>query len=340
MVHTLYVAWQNKAISRESDFRGVLILGLLVVWFYFIGQFLSLPPFATVVAGLPPLLHSALAKATYMPDFGMIILGFAAFHFRRELCVEWDGRIARRVYLLAVVPLLGYTLVGVLLLEAVHLASPAHAMVLPWRDRLMGVQFRMLAAAIIFAALWPLFLFWTWTAVLEVGLAGAFLGLVYYGATLNLGLHRHLGLSPVSALIDFILGVSLCTSLYRGVQYLAPVRGAIIIFGWLSLLGGAILAGVGLFFLGFLMIVSGSAIGERSWFIPGEKALLIWSRTAFAILVVQPAILTAWFIWGSQITGAGWAAFVAVAVITQLVAVAVSLAVEPPSRRLATALTA
>jgi hypothetical protein len=340
MVHRLDLAWQHKAIARESDFRGVLILGLLAAWFYFIGQFLSLPPFATAVAGLPPLLRSALAKASYMPDFGMIIIGFAAFHFRRELCVEWDWRIARRVYLLAVLPLLGYTILGVLLLEAVHLASPAHAMVLPWRDRLIAVPFRMLVTAIIFAVLWPLFLFWTWTAVLEVGVAGTFLGLVYYGATFSLGLHRHLWLSSVSALVAFILGVSLCTTLYRGVQYLAPVRGAVIIFGWLWLLGGAILSGAGMFFFGFIMVVSGSAIAERSWFMPGEKALLIWSRTAFAILVVQPAILTAWLVWGSRITGAGWAAFVAVAVITQLVAVAVLAAVEPPSRRLATMLTA
>ncbi len=340
MVLKQVTAWQHKAIAPDSDFRGVLILGLLVVWFYVIGQFLSLPPFATTVAKLPPLLSSALSKAAYMPDFGMIILGLAAFHFRRELRAEWDVPIARRIYLLAVVPLLGYTLIGVLLLEAVHLASPAHAMIAPWRDRLMTVPLLMLATAIIFAVLWPFLLFWAWTADVEAVLACFFFGLICYGAAFSLGLHRHLWLAPVFALIDFVFGVSLCASLFRGVQFLAPVRGAIIIFGWLSLLGGTILAGAGMFFLGFLMVVSGSALSERSWFMPGERVLLIWSKTAFAILVVQPAILAGWLIWGSPLTGTGWVAFLAVAAITQLVAVAVSLAVEPPSRRLATALTA
>jgi hypothetical protein len=328
------VAWQNKTIPRTADFRGVLVMGLLAAWFYFVWQFLSLPPFDAFRAGLPPLLGFALAKGIYMPDFGMIVAGFAAFHFRRELRREWERPVAIQVYLSAVVPLIAYLALGVALLEAVHIAGPAHSIVLPWRDPLIRVQFAVLATAIVFTVLWPAFLYWMWTAVLDIGFAGVVLALIFYGANFTLGWHELFYMWPVTGLIDFMLGVCICTSLFRGVQYFAPVRGAMIILGWMSMVICSILAGPAMIFLGFLMIVGGSAISERSWFLPGERALLIWSRTALAIVVVQPAMLAAWLSWGVTFTGIGWVAFVALALVTQLLATVLCVVIEMPARRL------
>jgi hypothetical protein len=335
MVAAHEVAWQNRAIPSSSDFRGVLVLGLLAAWFYFVFQLLSLPPFAMTRAGLPPLLRFALAKGQYMPDFGMIIAGFAAFHFRRELRTEWDGRVARHVYVSAVVPLIGYLGVGVALFELVHLAGPSHALVMPWQDRLAAVQFVILATAVVFAFLWPVLLHWMWTAAVDVGVCGVVLALIYLGMTFTLGWHRHMYMWPVSALFDLLLGVCLCTTVFRGVAYLESVRGPMIILGWLAMLVCSILAGPALFFLGFLMILVGSGLSERDWFLLGEKALLAWSRTALAIFVVQPAVFAAWLMWGQQVTGIGWVAYLALAVATQVVATAVWLAIEMPARRLA-----
>ncbi|WP_419758379.1 hypothetical protein [Acidisoma sp.] len=334
MVSAGEIAWQNKTIPGASDFRGVLVMGLLAAWFYFVWQFLSLPPLAAFKAGLPPLLRFALAKGQYMPDFGMIVAGCAAFHFRRELRREWERPVAIQVYFAAVVPLIAYLAVGVALLEAVHLAGPAHAVVLPWQDRLIEVQFLVLATAIVFAFLWPVFLYWMWTAPLDIGFTGLVLALIYTGMSLTLGWHRLAYMWPSAALADFLLGVCLCTSMFRGVVHFGPVRGPVIILGWLAMLVCSILAGAGLFFLGFIMIVAGGTLGERPWFLPGERALLLWSRTALAITVVQPAVFDAWLIWGQSSSGVGWLTFLALAAAAQLLAVALYLVIEMPARRL------
>jgi hypothetical protein len=334
MVTATETAWQNKTIPRSSDFRGVLAMGLVAAWFYFVWQFLSLPPLAAFKSGLPPLLGFAAAKGQYMPDFGMIVGGFAAFHFSRELQREWQRRVARQVYVAAVVPLILCLASGVALLEAVHLGGPDHALIWPWQDRLMGVQFRVLATAIVFAGLWPFVLCWMWTAILDVCLAGVALCLIYYGVGFTLDWHRLPFMWPSTALFDFLFGVCLCSTLFRTVEYLEPVRGAMILLGWMAMAVGAILAGPAIFFLGFVMIVSGSAVGERSWFLPGEKALLIWSRTALAIAVVQPAVFTAWLIWGQGMTGIGRVAFLSLAVVVQLLAAVLCLFIEMPARRL------
>jgi hypothetical protein len=270
----------------------------------------------------------------------MIVAGFAGFHFRRELSREWDGRVALQAYLSAVVPLIAYLALGVIPLEAVHLAGPAHALVRPWEDRLMGVPFRVLATAIVFAALWPVFLYWMWTSILDIGITGVVLALIYYGMCFSLGWHRHLYMLPVGALFGFLLGVCLCTTLFRGVVYLAPVRGPMIILGWLAMLTCSILIGPEMFFLGFLMVVAGCALGERSWFLPGETALLALSRTALAIVVVQPALFTAWLIWGEGMTGIGWVGFLVLAVAAQLLATVLCLVIEMPARRLTPAMPA
>jgi general stress protein CsbA len=200
MVSARDLAWQNKSIPGTSDFRGVLIMGLLAAWFYGVGQCLTLPPFAAFTAGLPPLLGSVLAKAQYMPDFGMILAGFAAFHFRREMRMEWNTRVALETYVSTLVTLIAYLAAGVALLEAVHLAGPAHALVPPWQDRWMRVPFLVLATAAAFSVLWPAFLFWMWTAALDVGLVGVVLPLIYFGADFTLGWHREVFMVPVTAL--------------------------------------------------------------------------------------------------------------------------------------------
>jgi hypothetical protein len=340
MVSARDLAWQNKSIPGTSDFRGVLIMGLLAAWFYGVGQCLTLPPFAAFTAGLPPLLGSVLAKAQYMPDFGMILAGFAAFHFRREMRMEWNTGVALETYVSTLVTLIAYLAAGVALLEAVHIAGPAHALVPPWQDRWMRVPFLVLATAAAFSVLWPAFLFWMWTAALDVGLVGVVLPLIYFGANFTLGWHREVFMVPVTALFSFLLGVCLCTTLFRCVAYLAPVRGPTIILGWMTMLVCSILAGPALFFLGFLMIVGGSALGERTWFLPGERALLIWSRTALAIVMVQPALFTAWLIWGQAVTGTGWLACLALAVGVQLLAILLCLVIAMPTRRLTPAMPA
>jgi hypothetical protein len=326
--------WQNKSIPASSDLRGVLAMGLLAAWFYFVWQLVSLPPFAASLARLPPLLRFALEKGQYMPDFGMIIAGMMAFHCNRQLWRVWDGRIAIRVYLAVVVPLLAYLGLAVLLLEAVHFASPAHSLVLPWQDRLMGVQFRVVGTAAVCAAVLPLFLYWLWTAVPDFCWACIALCFGYYGLTFHIHTHRLIWMWPPTALVDFILGGTLCASLFRAVEYLSAVRGPTIILGWLALLAGSILNGPSIFFLGFIMVVAGTAISERTAFLPGEGLLLLWSRTALAIILVQPAVLTAWLLWGSHMPYSGLSLVLGLAAATQILALLLTVIVDQPARRL------
>jgi hypothetical protein len=334
MARQFELRWQNKTIAASSDLRGVLIMGLLVAWFYFLWQFCTIAPFAAAAAHLPPLLQFMLSKGHYMPDFAMIVAGFATFHFFRQLRLEWDRKVAIQVYLAVVVPLVAYLAVGVALLEAVHYAGLAHAFVLPWQDALMGIQFRVAAAAVVFAVLFPPFLFWMWNAEPDFGWAGIVLSLIYYGMTFHLNTHRLIWMWPPTAIVDFILGVALCASLFRAVEYLVAVRGPMIILGWLALLGGSIIDGPSLFFLGFLLIVGGASLSERSWFLPGERLLLLWSRTALAIALVQPAVLTAWLLWGGRSGHSGFSAVLLLAAATQILALVLTLIVTPPARRL------
>ena len=198
----------------------------------------------------------------------------------------------------------------------------------------MQIQFRVLATAIVFSCLWPLLLYWLWTAILDIGLAGVVLGLIYCGMDFTLGWHKHLAMVPVTALVDFLMGVSLCTTLFRAIEYLAPVRGAMIILGWVSMVTASILVSPVMFFLGFLMAVSGAALSERSWFLPGERALLLWSRTALGVFVVQPAVFAGWMIWRQPVSASGWGAVLAAGIAAQLLAAIVFLVVEMPARRL------
>jgi hypothetical protein len=334
MAEAAVVRWQNKSIPAQSDFRGVLVMGLLAAWFFFLWQLFSLPPFAAEQAKLPPLLQFALAKGLYMPDFGMILAGFCAFHFRRELRDEWNSRVARRLYLRVLLPLFAYLILALILFEVVHLLGPDRNVVVPWQDHLLGIEFRVVATAAIAVILLPPFLYWMWTSIPDFGWAGIALCFTYYGMTFHLHTHRLLWMWPPTAIVDFVFGVVICSSLFRGVEYLVAVRGPAIILGWVALLAGTIVDGPTLFFLGFIMIVGGASLSERSWFVPGEQGLLLWSRTAFAIALVQPAVLTAWAFWGSPPPRSPWLAGLGLATVTQILAVLLFLAAEPPARRL------
>jgi hypothetical protein len=325
--------WQNKSISASSDLRGVFVMGLLAAWFYFLWQLCAVPPFAAAAANLPPLLRFALAKGQYMPDFGMLVAGFAAFHVHRELRLDWKRSVAIRLYRAVVLPLVAYLVIAVLLLEAVRQTGSGHAFVLPWQDPLIAVQFRVVATAAIFAVVLPALLFWMWTCIPDVCWAAIAIAIGYYGLTFQIGTHRVIWMWSPTALVDFTLGVALCSSVFRAVEYLAPVRGAAIIFGWLALLGGSIIDGPALFFLGFVMVLAGTAISERPWRVPGEGVLLLWSRTALAIVLVQPAVLAAWIIWGSHMPRGGLAAALTLALATQILATLLTLVVTQPARR-------
>lgn len=326
--------WQNKTISADSDFRGVLILGLLVAWFFFFWQLCSLAPFAAAVARLPPLLRFALHKGIYMPDFGLMIAGFCVFHFLRELRIEWEFSVARRIYFRLFLPLLAYSVLALILFEAVHLVSPLHSLVLPWRDPLMEIQFRVVVPILIALVILPSFLYWMWVSVPDFGWAGIAICFTYYGMTFHLGTHHVAWMWSPTAIVDFSFGLILCSSLFRAVEFLVAVRGPAILLGWLALVAGSILDGPTLFFVGFIMILGGASLSERSWFIIGERGLMLWSRTALAIFMVQPAVLAAWALWGGKLTASGLVIGLTLAVVTQILAVLLFLVVEPPARRL------
>lgn len=334
MVGAYELSWQNKTIPARSDLRGALALGLLAAGFYFLWQFLALPPLAEAAARFPPLLRFALDKGRYMPDFGLIIAGCIAFHVRREMWREWDRHVARQTYVATVLPLLAYLLAGVLLLEAVHLAGPGHRPLPPWQDPLIRVQLLAILPVILGAVVWPILVHAMWTCEPTIAFAGTLLGLIYFGMGFEIGTHRLIWMWPVTALVDVTFGVCLCASLFRAVTFVAAVRGPAIILGWLVMLGASILDGPGLFFAGFLMILSGVLVSERSWLLPGEALLRLWSRTALAIVLVQPAVFAAWLAWGGWAAGAPLAIFAVLALVTQLLAALLTLIVASPARRL------
>ncbi len=333
MAHSGVVRWQNKSIAASSDFRGVMAMGLPVAGFWFVWQFLSLPALHGVAASLPPLLRFALDKGRYMPDFGLIIAGFAAFHFQRSLRLEWSWAVASRLYLSLVVPVLAYGVLALVLFEAGAAAFGYHA-AMPWADPLFAPVFRIMATVVIALVLLPPLLYFAWTSIPDACWAGIAVCFGFYGLSFQLGFHHHLALWPVIAVFDFAFGVFLCGSLFRGVEFLSAVRGHAIILGWLALAAGAILTGPGLFFLGFAMILSGMAVGERSWYLVGEKGLGRWARTAFAIALAQPAVLAAWAGSGHVWAGSVWLTVLVLAIVTQLLACLLYIVIIPSARRL------
>ncbi|MCB8877333.1 hypothetical protein [Acidisoma silvae] len=325
--------WQNKSIAPSNDLRGVLMMGLPVAAFWFVWQWLALGGAASQLDRMPPLLAFAVDKARFMPDFALIIAGVAAFHFQRVLKEEWNRAIAQRLYLRLLTPLVALFLVSLVLFEAVELIGPAHHLIAPWADPLIGPAFWIMATGVVLLVLLPPLLCWTWTAIPDVCWAGVVICLVLTGLGYQEGFHHYLWLWPFNSLVAFALGVFICASLFRAVEYLASVRGPAMILGWIALLAGSILAGPGLFLIGFVMVMSGTALGERSWYLVGERGLLVWSRTMPVFMLVQPAVLTAWAAWAPAGIASGWLGALLAAMICQILAFGLYSLVIPPSRR-------
>jgi hypothetical protein len=333
MVDIQTISWQNKTIAAAADFRGVLGMGLLAAWFYALWLLFTLPPFAGIAAHLPVLLRSVLAKGGSMPAFGMIAAGFCAFHFCRSLRLEWDGTVARRLHMRLVLPLLAYGLLALLLFEAASLLA-GQGLVRPWAAPLFAIPFQIMATVIVGAAFLPLLLFWFWTAVVDVVMTIVILSWVYHGFEFTIGFHGVTWIGAAQFVVDFLGGAAMCSLIFRNVEYLAIVRGHMILLGWIALLGGSILAGPALFYLGFLMVLVGTALSERTDFLPGEAFLLAWSRTALGIALVAPGVLLAWQGWGNHASMPLWLAAIGLAVVIQILGSALFLLAEPPLRQI------
>jgi len=78
----------------------------------------------------------------------------------------------------------------------------------------------------------------------------------------------------------------------------------------------------------------GTALGERSGFLPGEALLLAWSRTALGVALVAPSVLLAWQGWGSHAAMPLWVAAIGLAVVIQILGSALFLLAEPPLRQI------
>jgi hypothetical protein len=329
IVDPRYLKWQRKSIPASSDLRGVWFMGLLAAWFFFLWQALSLPPFAASTSSFGPLLRSTIDKGQFMPDFGAIVAGFVVFHVRREFGTSFAVRTARRVIALAVLALL-VPLAVVFALQQVEQGLGGGAYGAPWRDLFMHIQLRVVLSAAVFAVLLPPLLFYLWTATPDVSWAAVALCLIFYGITFHLHTYRLEWAWTARAVVGLGIGMALCSTLYRAAQYLVAVRGTVIIIGILALLGGAILPGPGMFFLGFLMTVSGLSLSERTSRLPGEAELLLWSRTAYAVFLVQGVVLTAWSIWGRNAAASPVVVLAGLAVAIQFLAIVLRLAVEIP----------
>lgn len=330
-IHT--VTWQNKTIAAKTDFRGVLAMGLLVAWFYVLWLLFTLPAFAAAKAHMPVLLRFVLAKGATMPAFGAIVAGFCAFHFCRDLRLGWDGAIARQLYLRLVLPLLAYGLVALLLFQAASLLA-GQGLVRPWAAPLFALPFQIMATFILGAALLPLLLFWLWTAIVDIALSIMVLTWIYYGFDFTIGFHSVPWIGAARYVVDFLSGAATCSLIFRGAEYLVIVRGHMILIGWIGLVVGAILAGPALLYLGFTMVLAGTALGERSSFLPGEEILLGLSRTALGIVLVAPAVLLAWQGWGNHASMPLWLAALGLAVVIQILGAALFLLAEPPLRQI------
>lgn len=330
-IHT--VSWQNKSIPAAADFRGVLAMGLLAAWFYALWLLFTLPAFAATKAHLPLLLRFAVAKGASMPAFGMIVAGFCAFHFCRDLRLGWDGAIARGLYLRLVLPLLAYGLVALLLFEAASLLA-GQGLVRPWAAPLFALPFQIMATVILGAAFLPALLFWLWTAIVDIPLTLMILTWVYDGFDFTIGFHGVPWIGAARYVVDFLCGAATCALIFRNVEYLVIVRGHMVLIGWIGLVGGAIMGGPGLLYLGFLMVLVGTALSERAGFLPGEIFLLAWSRTALGVALVAPSVLLAWQGWGSHAAMPLGLAVIGLAVVIQILGAAVFLLAEPPLRQI------
>ncbi|GAB0118809.1 hypothetical protein [Acidisoma sp. 7E03] len=333
MVTVETITWQNKTIPAGADFRGVRIMGLLAAWFFFLWLLLSLPPFAAGAARLPALLGFALDKGALMPLLGLMVGGFCVFHCNRQLRQGWERPIARRVFVGILLPLLAYAALALILFEAAALLG-GHGLVRPWSAPLFAPLFPALMTALLGSALLPVVLYWLWTAVLDVVMAIFAIALIYHGAEYTVGFHGAPWLAALGGVADFALGAAACSLAFRGAEYFVVVRGHMVLLGWIALLGGSILGTHALFTFGFLFVLIGACLSERSAFLPFEAALLAWSRSALGIALAAPGVLLAWQAAGSPFFLGPWGTALGLALVTQILGVAFFFLAEPPLRHI------
>lgn len=327
------VIWHNKTIPARADFRGVRIMTLLAAWFFFLWLLFTLPPFAAIAARLPPLLRFALDKGALMPNLGLMAGGFCAFHCNRQLNQGWDGKRARQLYLGLVLPLLAYAALGLLLFEAASLLA-GQGLARPWTAALFAPLFPALVTILLGAILLPVLLYWLWTAVLDVVMAVFAITLVYHGAEYTISFQHVPWLAALGGVADFLCGAAACSLAFRGAEYFVVVRGHMILIGAIALLGGSILGTHALFTLGFLFVLIGACLSERSSFLPGEAALLAWSRSALGIALATPGVLLAWQAAGGPLFLGAWGTALGLALVTQILGAALFFLAEPPLRHI------
>jgi hypothetical protein len=325
------VRWQQLALAPGSDFRGVLSLGLLAAWAYFLWQALQLPAFSGLLVGADPLLLSVVAKGRVVPDLGLIVAGMTLFHFRRQFrhTLEFGpaGRVILQTALWLAVPLLVALLLAVGLKLAAGWRGPA---LWPWHDPWSRPQLFIIGFALAYTLLLPPLLHMLWADTAEIPLSVPPIALGIYGFMFWTGIDRNGWVWALRLPVDFTLGVALASSLFRGMKYFTVVRWHGVIIGWLTLLGGSILRTPGLFMLGFILLALCFAMGERMRRLPGEGALLAWASTAPAIFLVQPVILLAWTLWGAHLGLTAGHGLIVAAVLTQLLAAALFLGIQRP----------
>jgi hypothetical protein len=334
-VHLSEVRWQQLALAPHSDFRGVLSLGLLAAWAYFLCQALQLPAFSGLLNGADPLLLSVVAKGRVIHDLGLTVAGMAVFHFRRQFRHALEFVPARRVIVQTALWLAAPLLVVVLLAAGLKLAAGLRGPALwPWHDPWSRPQLFIMGFALAYALLLPPLLHKMWADTAEIPLSIPAISVGVYGLLFWTGIDRNGWIWALRVPLDFTLGVALASSLFRGMKYFTVVRWHGVIIGWLTLLGGSILRTPGLFMLGFILLAVCFAMGERTRHLPGEGALLAWAGTAPAIFLVQPVILLAWTLWGSHLGLAPGHGLIVAAVLTQLFAVALFLGIQRPILRM------
>jgi hypothetical protein len=332
-VHPREIRWQQQAISAQSDLRGLLALGLLAAWWFCAWKALQQPAFAGLLASADPLLQSLVAKGRVVLDLGLIVMGMALFHFRRQF-----RRELRNMPILPVIRQsalwLGLPLVVVLVACAVvkFLGNEPFDLLWPWLEP-SRTQFFLGLACLVLLPLLPWLLHKFWTVTEEVPFSMPLIAVGFYGLIFWTMADNHIWSLAIRVPFAITLGFALMGFIFRVMKFVAVVRGHGAIVSALGLIAGSILRAPGLFFLSFVLLAVCFSMSERSWRLPGEGVLLAWSRTAPALFLAQPVVLLAWSLWGARLGLSPGCGLLALAVLTQLLAIPLYLGLQRPVLR-------
>jgi hypothetical protein len=333
-VHPSEIRWQQQAISPQSDVRGLLALGLLAAWWFCAWKALQQPEFANLLTSADPLLQSLVAKGRVALDLGLIVLGMALFHFRRQFRRELRNMpilpVIRQSALWLGLPLI-VVLVACTALK--YLGHQPVDLLWPWLEP-SRTQFFLGVICLILLPLLPWLLHKLWTVTEEIPFSMPLIALGFYGLIFWTRTDQNIWSLAVRVPFAVTLGFGLMGIIFRVMKFIAVVRGHGAIVSALGLIAGSILRAPGLFFLSFVLLAICFAMSERSWRLPGEGVLLAWSRTAPALFLAQPTALLAWSLWGSRFGLSSSLGLLALAVLTQLLAILLYLGLQRPVLRL------